>query len=433
MEERTVATGAIHPGKSGPLGEVLFGGELTRNEACAPSPSCAALRIDHGEGRVVPTGLLGALCLTIVIECIISQISGTTRPRSRIVLSWQSVRQAASGSEGNVDLLCFGDSLVKLAILPRVLEERLGCSVYNLAVLGGQAPTSYFLLRRVLEQGHRPKAVVVDFSALLLAMDPRVNVAGWSILTDAWERMALAWRALDPKLAVLMAVQGILPSWSRRDAVRSAIILDSPGAADGADSPDDLRVFVRNWRLNRGAQVAPREFVPIEGALPQPCEEGTWKWRPNPTHVNYVEQFLRLAESHRIPVFWVLTPAMSTWRARNQRSGTITSYERFVRRCSDCFPGLTVLDGQYLGWSTWAFRDPIHLNRDGALSLSLIVAESIAPRLDGSPSPSRWIELEGVDEPPSGRFQHLLEDLDQSRLVVHDSVRGDGGSKELRP
>jgi hypothetical protein len=319
-----------------------------------------------------------------------------------------------------------------LGILPRVLEERLGASAYNLAILGGQAPSSYFLLRRVLERGYRPKAVIVNFSALLLAMDPRLNAAGWSTLADGLDGRELAWRTRDPAFAAALSVPSLIPSWSFRDAVRTAVALESHVAPNGGEERDDLRVFERNWRLNRGAQVAPRHFVPIEGALSQPSERGDWSWRPHPTHAFYVERFLRLAQSQGTPVFWVLTPAMSEWRERIERAGMSRAYREFIQDYLSRFPGLTILDGHNLAWDRWAFRDPIHLNRDGALSLSVAVADSIRPRRGGSANESRWIELGRIEQPPPSEFQNLLEDLDQSRLAVHPLPRAESAREESR-
>jgi hypothetical protein len=209
--------------------------------------------------------------------------------------------------------------------------------------------------------------------------------------------------------------------------------LERSSGGDGGNSSYDRRVFARNWRLNRGAQVAPRDFVLIEGALPQPCREGSWKWQPNPTHIYYVERFLSLAESRQIPVFWILTPAMAVWRARNEQAGTLSSHERFIKQCMLRFPGLTVLDGQHLDWGAWAFRDPIHLNRDGALRLTIAVGDSIAPQLTGAVNPSRWIELQGLEDRAWRRFEHLLEDLDQSNLAVNDSTQSNCAREDPRP
>jgi hypothetical protein len=355
-----------------------------------------------------------------------------TDPGSRLASSWRSAHRAASGLGGKAQILCFGDSLVKLGLLPRVLEERIGSSAYNLAVLGGQAPSSYFLFRHVLEQGHRPRAVIVNFSALLLAMEPRVNAAWWSALADRGDRLELAWRTCDPTLAASMIVPDLIASWSARDVVRMTLRLDRSTGSEDRARPDDLRVFERNWRLNQGAQVAPRRFVSVAGSRPRPSDANNWMWRPQLAHAFYVERFLILAQSFQIPVYWVLTPATSHWRERNERSGTTPAYRQFVRGYLSRFPGLTVLDGQHLTWDRWAFRDPIHLNRDGALRLSLTVADSVAAQPGSLMNQPRWIELDGTEHQPSGQFQDLLEDLDQSRLVVNQLGRGESGMEGSR-
>ncbi len=371
----------------------------------------------------LPKGLLGAIGLIVAIEWlgIVPLMARIPDACDRVPLSWIASHRAALGPEASAEILCFGDSLIKLGILPRVLEDRLGVSAYNLAILGGQAPTSYFLLEQVLEQGHRPRALIVNFSPLLLAMDPRVNLEWWSRWPTNRERLELWWRAGDPALVGSMAIQALITSWSSRDAIRSALGLEVGTALSGnhTATSDDPRIFERNWQINRGAQVAPRLYVPIAGALPRPYEGSQWKWRPHPAHAFYLERFLSLAEAHHIPVYWVLTPAVSTWLERNDGVGTLGAYRQFVRGQQSRFPGLIVLDAQRAPWEHSAFRDPVHLNRDGAVRLSLAVAEAIARRSDLPTDRARWIPLDRYSDRDSNHFQSLLEDLDQSRLAVN--------------
>jgi hypothetical protein len=67
------------------------------------------------------------------------------------------------------------------------------------------------------------------------------------------------------------------------------------------------------------------------------------------------------------------------------------------------------------------------------LEFSLRVAESMAARLEGPSNPTRWIELNGKDDRPSRRFEHLLEDLDESRLAVTDPARSGDAREGWRP
>lgn len=394
------------------------------------------MAIQAGEtvrSRRFPAGLIGALGLIVLLEAMLARMPGRPDDRSRLASSWRTAMRCASGPEACSSILTFGDSLIKLGILPRVLEARLGRSAYNLAVLGGQPPTSYLLLRRVLESGHRPGALIVDFSPLLLGMDPRANLEWWAPLVVWRDRFDIAWRARDPALLASLVIQGSLPSRSHRDGFRQALGLSL--AASGVDEgtePEELRALLRNWRCNRGAQVAPRSFVPIQGSLPQPFRGPDWTWQPHPAHAYHVERFLDLAEERRIPVYWVLTPAESVWLDRNERVGTIGAYRRYVWGLLARYPGLTVLDGQREAWDRAWFRDPIHLNRDGAIRLSLAVADAISHPDSISRDRGRWVELNVGGAVPSRSFQDLLEDLDQSRLAANHEESGPITMEESR-
>jgi hypothetical protein len=370
-----------------------------------------------------PTGLIGALGLILLLDPILARIPGGDDRKSRLDTSWQSSFRSASEPESRAEILCFGDSLIKLGILPRVLEARLGRSAYSLAVLGGQPPTSFYLLRRVLERGPAPRALVVGFSPLLLGMDPRVNLEWWARLLPARERLELARRARDPGLAVSLILHGLMTSLSNRDAFRGALGFAAFEREERL-AGDDLRALLRNWDLNRGAQVAPRPFVPIRGSLPRPHDRPGWRWQPHPAHADFVERFLSLAQDRRIPVYWVIPPAEAAWLDRNDRVGTVAAYRQYVHDQLPRFPVLTVLDLQRAGWDRRWFRDPIHVNRDGAIRLSLAVAEAIARTQGASDSRERWVEMDGASSAPGQPFQALLEDLDQSRLAVNQGESG---------
>ena len=91
---------------------------------------------------------------------------------------------------------------------------------------------------------------------------------------------------------------------------------------------------------------------------------------------------------------------------------------RYVRDLVSRFPLLTVLDVQFAGWGCAHFRDPIHLNRDGAVRLTLAVAEAIARSRSARDVGGRWITLDGGRAAAPRIYQDLVEDLDQSRLAV---------------
>ena len=310
-------------------------------------------------------------------------------------------------------MLCLGDSRIKLGLLPRVLEDRLGVSAYNLGILGGQAPASYFLLRKVLERGIRPRAILVDFSESLLSFSPSRNAACLADWLGRRESLEVAWHSRDPSLALSTALHALLPGWCDQSDRGALLRLGSRPAAVSS-LPDDPRVFERNWQKNRGAQVAPREFVPVE----EPATETAGAASAHPANAIYVDRLLRMTEAWRIPVYWILPPSVPERRVQLERSGVSAAYRSFVADRAAKFPSLTILDGERLGWSTTLFRDPLHVNREGAIKLSLAVAAATEPRLSGERSGPRWINLITIDDREVAKYQNLLEDLDQSRAAI---------------
>lgn len=375
-----------------------------------------------------PAGFIGAIGLILLLDGVFARIPAVVDPRSRLGASWQFALRVTEEPAAGAEILCFGDSQIKLGILPRILEARLGRTAYNLAVLGGQPPATHYLLRRVLERGQTPRALVVNFSPLLLGLDPRVNLEWWAGLVRGRERLEMILRSSDPALVIPLLLHGAISSLAGRDAARAALGFGASGPE--GDEPrladDGWKALLRNWTINRGAQLAPRAFVPIRGSLPAPYVGDGWRWQPHPIHAYYVARFLALARERRIPVYWIIPPAEAGWLERNEGVGTIGAYRRYVQGVLSRFPGLTVIDLQRAAWDRRWFRDPIHLNRDGAVRLSLAVADAIAMADDAGDAPGHWITLDGTggETPPARPYQEGLEDLDQSRLAVS---RGEDG------
>src|SRR3954470_14253421 len=74
---------------------------------------------------------------------------------------WTVNGRASKRRAAEFPVLCFGDSQVNHGIIPAVLEGKTGHKTLNLALSGGQTTTSYFQLRRAIEAGAKPRAVVV--------------------------------------------------------------------------------------------------------------------------------------------------------------------------------------------------------------------------------------------------------------------------------
>src|SRR5262249_33672809 len=141
----------------------------------------------------VPAGLLGMLVLTSVIE----QVGFRNSPHfgNEHATNWSYVDRYGGRKARGREILCFGDSLVKIGILPSVLHEQTGRSTYNLALLSGSTPASYFLLRRALADGARPSAIVIDCAAGILTQGPHSQLRAfpWAELLRPSETFDLAW------------------------------------------------------------------------------------------------------------------------------------------------------------------------------------------------------------------------------------------------
>jgi hypothetical protein len=345
----------------------------------------------HQLGRgPVPWGLVGMLGLMVMIESFVARHAVDFTPWGSYAwrLSGEAVRREARSCE----VLCFGDSLMKLGVLPQVVEERLGMPAYNLATCAAQAPTSYFLLRRALESGAKPKAILVDFKPNLLAGQPRDLARCWQELLTWRECIELAWTARDRNFFSATALGLILPSVRARTEIRINLLLALQGN-DGNLRADTLR-YARNWEINKGAQVTAKnpEFDgTISPDTHQRCLSDAW-WCSKVNAV-YVRRFLALAAAHEIPVFWLLPPIAPSMQARREHTGADAQHTQFVQAIQKRFRNLIVVDGRHAGYETSVFFDPVHLDRDGATAFSADLASILDRCLSSKRESLRWIAL----------------------------------------
>jgi hypothetical protein len=361
----------------------------------------------------LPLGLIGAVALVATIEAGLADrpIERSSKPG----LAWRFGKSSAASDPGvtGAEVLCLGDSLVKLGVQPRVIEDRLGRRSFNLAVPGAQAPASVFLLRQAIESGARPRVVVVDFDENLLAVSPRENLEQWPDLLDARDWLDLTLLSGDVDLAVRVGLGMVLPSWRDRRAIREQVVAALEGR-DRAILPE-LLALRRNWIRNAGAQVAtPGDRVPVEWG-PTPEVEGRpgRTWKPHPANRAAVHQLCNLADQHGITVAWLLPPTRPDWHDRRASIGVVESVDRFVAEVRARHPNLVVLDARESGFPAEVFRDPTHLDGLGAVALSESIAEAIRLILDGpADDPPRGLVALRPFEPPSGPIP--LEDMARS-------------------
>jgi hypothetical protein len=362
-------------------------------------------RMRHGEGRGrIPAGFVGFLAILLVVEAALAR-SGLTA--SHLTAAWVDARADATSAEVRESgVICLGDSQIKEGVLATVVSRRLGVPAYSLAVQGGQPPAAYFLLRRAVDAGARPRAVVVGFFHDLVACDVSINVAQWPEALGLGDCLDLAWTSSDLGLLVRSTLGLGLASFRGREPIREAVrsaLLGEPETIR-----DAILAHRRNWRLNRGSQAMPPS--PGFADVPAPDAGGRFVWRPEPENLQFTRRLLDLAARHGIAVYWVMPTISPAHQAVRERRGIDGAYEAFVRRMQGEFPGLVVLDARRAVWDRGVFHDSCHLDRRGAIALSEAIADAIA----AGPSPSRWV---GLSPRPAGADEPDIEDVDQSRMA----------------
>src|SRR3954454_13511137 len=206
--------------------------------------------------RDVPWGLFGMLALVWVGE---QQFARRERYDTNLVaLAWKHSGLAAGNRAPRCEILCFGDSVVKYGILPRVIEDRLGKKAFNLAVCCGPPAAHYFLLRRALDAGANPSALLVDFLPFHLyngSNGPRYCTRSWPELMSPSDYLDMAARTRDAELLASILVGRLLPSAKTRYELRNQIRAALDGGAGSSDVGRD--VLLRHLELNRGAMIGP--------------------------------------------------------------------------------------------------------------------------------------------------------------------------------
>ena len=353
----------------------------------------------------LPLGLLGMALLVLAVESSI-------RFRLDAISDWmsftwryasQSIREPAS----RADVVFLGDSLMKGGVLPALFDSKSGTASYNLSIQGGTAPSSYFLLKRLLDSGGRPRLVVVDFHPNLLAIAPR-STEYWADLLSVPELADLCWQASDPALFAKTALHQMFPSYRHRTQVRAAVIASFRGEAGYAKRFNDLLRI--NYQRNGGARLMPVQDQVVTIDPQFKFESHHRAWSPHRTNVVYVRRLLKLAEASEIVVAWLLPPTSPDWLNRRRSMNAEAPHDAFVKAIQSEFPSLVVIDGREAGYPNSAFRDLTHLHAQGASELSLGLASLLNPLLKKSPpgihrSSHQWLR------PPSYQGSPIDPDL----------------------
>ena len=338
-----------------------------------PSTGDPPPRRAPSRGPRAPLGFLGLLAIVASFESYLAAHDADLAEFS--AADWRLSRRAASREARGAEVLCFGDSLLKFGLVPDLIERRTGLATFNLSVLGGQAATSYYLLRRAIDAGARPRAILVDCQDLpskpefpdVRGLGMAFHIRSWPELLDLREAAELAWSARDVSFFGAVVVRQLPYTLVRAlGEVRSGLghLVRKGETAAGRQH----RAQARNWRLNRGSLVLASKRVNPTKITPDRMSEPRSAWSPDPVTSEYLRKFLALASEKGIKVFWLIPPTSPEHEGLRVATGQHAYYTKVAEDLQAEFPGLVVIDGRAPGYSRGVFIDDSHLDRVGAVA-----------------------------------------------------------------
>jgi len=353
----------------------------------------------------IPAGLLGMLLLVLLTERYIAQ-HNVDYKRSDY-WDWRSTSRAAGSNVKDCQVLCLGTSRIQQSVLPNLIEAGSGLRTWNLAMCWGQAPASYFLLKRALDSGAKPKALLVEYHQAALQNDIWSAQGFWPELLNYRETLELGWADRNPSWFLSTTVAHSFASVQDRAEIRAEVLASLEGKS--ASNAASTLTAMRNRNVNRGAYVFPSSggFKGTIGEQYQGAFYGS-AWTCSDLNRLYIQRLLELASAKGIHVYWVLPPFAPELQDKREKSSNAERYTEFVQGWMEKYPNLSVLDGEHSAYEPNVFFDAAHLDRKGAVAFSTALAAQLkADRLQGATE--RWVRLPSFrDEEPHAPVEDLM-------------------------
>ncbi len=336
-----------------------------------------------------PLGLIGMLALVALTERYISKRD--TDLGTMYSIEWRMTGEAVKRQAPLAKICCFGTSLTRMGVAPRVLEAELGKPTYNFALSGGQPFASYTMFSHVLSAGGKPEAIVVEFKWSALGVDYAWNERVLPEMATLGDLAGFAFTARDPIFFARLFLVSKFHSYRCREEIRANILAAIHGKEPKRNH--ERAIMARNALVNKGANHSPKND--FKGAI-NPDEPYLFPkdWKCHPISELYIHRMFDLAASRNIPVFWLLPPVAPQTLARRIEIGAEDRFTDFIKSVSGKHPGVTVVDARYSKFAVDAFIDTTHLNRDGAVALTTALAKTIGEGL-GMPRSTTglWVSL----------------------------------------
>lgn len=359
--------------------------------------------------------------MVVLIVAVESAVSRRWQDLSDPVsLNWKFADRGARTEAAGCEVLFLGDSLVKHGLVPSVVQRESGLRGVNLSAARAPTLLTYFVLRRALESGAKPAAIVIDTKPAVLMGGVDYNAHYWPAALSPRECLELGRIAHKGTLALAVLTARLLPSLQARLEVRSRIETALTQAPDRMREIN--RVLLRNWTVNGGANVAMLDS-PYRGEVSPEIQDRLHpdRWYVDPANAAGLDALLELADQRGIRVYWLLTPispGLQDWR---ERSGSEAKFEQFVRSYSERYPKtVSVLDARRMARDASLYVDATHLSGRGAIVLSRAIGGILKAGRGNHPQdrPGGWILLLDPPPDPVRAADPPLEDVERSKQVV---------------
>jgi hypothetical protein len=266
---------------------------------------------------IVP--FLAAWLLFGVIESVLPLFL----PESRMVDVSRAITEAITEREAP-DILVLGDSVAYGSIWSVELEDVLqhGVSAANFGIPGTNPITTYYLLRRQIENGKPPGVILYAHSPHTFVGDKSiaVQVGAFLNLAESWD---LYWSGFD----AFELLYGNLSRWSYtlryRDSFRAMI------------TRGEREFFVREERTVAFGQARMDRYLGDDdrfrqrnvAGLPQPPPRILFQpFEISQRKLEFVHKTIALAADNDIPIYWVSMPMPETTFSIRSDSGFMQRY-----------------------------------------------------------------------------------------------------------
>lgn len=253
----------------------------------------------------------------------------------------------------------------------------------------GQAPATYFLLKRALEAGAKPTSILVEYHPTTLSEDPWSAKGFWPDLLNFQESVDLGWSGRDATFLASTVLAHNVPSVKDRSHIQT-MVLEALAGRNATMCASTL-TSMRNRNINRGAFVMPGD-VGFQGKVGENYQAAFFgkPWSCTSLNASYIRRFLELASARNIQIYWVLPPFAPELQEKREQSDNVALYTTFVRQWMAAFPNLIVLDAEHSNFAAKVFTTP-PTSIEKELSRSVLWSGTNSdpckgnlPRIDGS-------------------------------------------------